>query len=438
MNKKTASFFCDPKKAIKNTALLALMVFVVVYAGFQILPSFSQKMQTETALEVTVFDANVTNGYIFRDEEPISLASNDKVIVTLVRDGDRVSRGQRYANAYIASDYVEIQEEIDVIDDKIAVLEKSSVETNAYVTDISKTDELIKNNLDKIYSKISDGILETVNNTENELLVQLNKRTLITNSGNSYTAELESLRRQKSSLESRISVYSDKMIAPFSGYYYGDTDGFENIFDIEKLDSLTHESFKEIINSEADNTVLNSACGKIVKDFVWYVVCESEKSAAASYQVGKKYNLVFSSFSEEELTLVLEKTIKSSSENTVLLVFRGNTAPEGFNYVRKQQVNIISGELSGLAVPKNALRIINGIKGVYVTTGDIVRFRRVEIISEDGDYYIVRKPKTSDYGQLSDEEGDQTGKNKPEYKYLSLYDSVIIGGKDLFDGKIVG
>ena len=99
MNKKIESFFCDPKKAIKNLGLLALMVFIVVYAGFQILPSFSQRLETETALEVTVFDANITSGYIFRDEEPIVGANgNDRVVVTLVKDGEKISKDQHFAN----------------------------------------------------------------------------------------------------------------------------------------------------------------------------------------------------------------------------------------------------------------------------------------------------------------------------------------------------
>ena len=78
MDKKLASFFCDPKIALKNVGFLVLMVFVVVYTGFQILPSFSEKLETETALEVSVFDANITTGYIFRDEEPIIKQENDK------------------------------------------------------------------------------------------------------------------------------------------------------------------------------------------------------------------------------------------------------------------------------------------------------------------------------------------------------------------------
>ena len=64
MNKKLADFFCDPKTAVKNVALLLLMVFLVIYAFFQILPTFTQNITTETALLVSVYDTCKTTGYM--------------------------------------------------------------------------------------------------------------------------------------------------------------------------------------------------------------------------------------------------------------------------------------------------------------------------------------------------------------------------------------
>ena len=53
-------------------------------------------------------------------------------------------------------------------------------------------------------------------------------------------------------------------------------------------------------------------------------------------------------------------------------------------------------------------------------------------ISETGMYYdIVR------YGKSTDA-FEQENKEESPYKQISLYDNVIVSGKDLFDGKIVG
>ena len=96
MNKRISSFFCDPKTVIKNVAVFLLMIFLSVYAFFQILPTFAQKIETETALPVSVYDTTQTTGYIFREEQLVSGPSNG-IAVTLVKDGERLSNGHHFA-----------------------------------------------------------------------------------------------------------------------------------------------------------------------------------------------------------------------------------------------------------------------------------------------------------------------------------------------------
>lgn len=432
MEKKLADFFCDPKTALKNVFLFLLMIFLVVYAGFQILPSFTQKIETQSALSVSVFDTNKTNGYIFRYEEPIS-GSAGGTPVTFVKDGERVSKGQHFANVYTASDYAELQAEIDTIEAKIEILQKSEVETNVYVTDISKTDAEINKYLNSVYSSVADGNLSDVRGNQNDMLVSMNKRNMIVDMTESYTNELNSLKAQKAALESRISSVSQKLTASTSGYYYGDTDGYENIFDPDVLDELTLESFEQLTSVQSDTTLKNTSYGKIVTSFVWYAVCEAEKTSVSGYNEGYYYNLNFPEAGEESLTMQLKKIIKTTTSDKALLVFRGNTAPEDFTYKRNQQVDIISEKYSGLAIPKGALRIVDGEQGVYILNGDIVRFRRVNISFENDDYYIVS---VKDPQEAASSEEEPTEENK--YSYIELYDSVIVKGKNLFDGKIVG
>ena len=154
MNKRISSFFCDPKTVIKNVAIFLLMIFLSVYAFFQILPTFAQKIETETALPVSVYDTTQTTGYIFREEQLVSGPSNG-IAVTLVKDGERLSNGQHFANVYSNADAAKLQEEINAIDRKIETLSKSVVDTDLYVTDITKTDEAISDNFDELFSKIA-------------------------------------------------------------------------------------------------------------------------------------------------------------------------------------------------------------------------------------------------------------------------------------------
>ena len=181
MNKKLADFFCDPKTAVKNVAVFLLMIFIVVYAGFQILPSFAGKIEIESALAVSIFDTNKTTGYIFRQEHVLEGGGSMGIPVTFIKDGERVSRGQHFANVYSADDYALLQKNIDEIDAKIEVLQKSAIEANTYITDISKTDQQVSDSLGEVYSAISKGTLSELPNVQNNLLVNMNKRNMIVN-----------------------------------------------------------------------------------------------------------------------------------------------------------------------------------------------------------------------------------------------------------------
>lgn len=80
-------------------------------------------------------------------------------------------------------------------------------------------------------------------------------------------------------------------------------------------------------------------------------------------------------------------------------------------------MRIILKEYSGLVVNTEAVRIVDDVKGVYVDNGYMIKFKPIEVIYT-GDGYMLCK--------VSE---DKSG--------LVLYDEVVIGGRNLYDGKIV-
>ena len=74
---------------------------------------------------------------------------------------------------------------------------------------------------------------------------------------------------------------------------------------------------------------------------------------------------------------------------------------------------------SGFKVSSEALRVNNGETGVYVLSGQRIIFKPVEILYSTEDFSVI------------------TSKNKTGSKILKTKDEVVIGGHDLFDGKIL-
>ncbi|MBP5245632.1 MAG: hypothetical protein J6036_04170, partial [Clostridia bacterium] len=246
--------------------------------------------------------------------------------------------------------------------------------------------------------------------------------------------EIASLKAERRSIENRIDSASYGLYAAESGNYYGDVDGYENVFNLKALKDLSLSSFEELTASLPESKILNSNFGQIVYSFSWYAVCEIDKSAAAAYTVGNYYSLMFDTLPDSEIRMELSDIISNTAEKNALLVFKCNTSPDGFSYKRKQKIQVINNRITGFAIPKEALRIVDGVTGVYILDGDIVRFRMVNVLTTDEDYYIgdMNNPYLSE-----DYASSESAEDKKLYKYLSLYDNIIIGGKSLFDGKIV-
>lgn len=196
-----------------------------------------------------------------------------------------------------------------------------------YVTDITKTDQAIDKDFDTLFSMVSAGDLSDVLTTEKSLLVNMNKKTLITNMNNGYHSEIGVLAERTKRPAKPHQLGFQKPLGASSGYYYGDVDGYETIFTPDKLNGLTLDSFRELTSHEAETSLSSHTAGKIVTDFVWHLVCEADKYSAAGFTVGSYYKLRFPSFSEETVTMKLVNAVSVTSDDTALLVFRGNTAP---------------------------------------------------------------------------------------------------------------
>lgn len=424
-----AKFLCDPVRVIKSIAALLVCVGIVVYVYLQVMGGFNQGIVTETALHVSLNETISTDSCIFRDETVVE--SEEKgAIVTLVSEGERVSKGQLIANVYHDEKNATLQDDINRINRRLEILNNSSVDKQFVISDLRQLDDEIDGVFADIYEDSSKGNLSSVISSSSELLVMLNKRDMIVESDFDYSHELERLEQEKLSLEGRINSAASPLYAAESGYFFGDVDGYEETFDISLVDNITLSDFDRLMSSQASEEKV-SGSAKIVNDFVWNLVCSMDAGKARTLNVGHNYTLSFPENGDYEMEMNLSRVVSETNSDTSLAVFRVNVLPKDFNYKRFQEAEIIIKGMEGISVPKKALRVINGVEGVYILVGDVVRFRSIERIAEKGGYYVVKLK--SNAAVFEEDNGDVV-----EVKPLSLYDSIIVSGKELFDGKIIG
>ena len=151
-------------------------------------------------------------------------------------------------------------------------------------------------------------------------------------------------------------------------------------------------------------------------------MCKAQKSSVSNYRQGYTYNVTFPYSNNTNIKMTLYRTVTDISSDSALLIFKTDYSVPGFNYLRKQYVEISEESYEGIKVPTGAVRIIDGKKGVYILKGSVVAFKELEILTERDGYYIAALP---------DKENDE------EYaKKLAVNDLIIVKGKKLYVDKV--
>jgi hypothetical protein len=121
---------------------------------------------------------------------------------------------------------------------------------------------------------------------------------------------------------------------------------------------------------------------------------------------------------KKSIPLFVEQKLVDYTKGEVLLVFSCSHIPEGFDFSRIQRAKLTVAEVSGLRVPSSSVRVLDdGQTIVYIIKEGICRPRNIKILFEKSGYCVVAEAQTK-----SD---------------LELYDRIITGDKNLYDGKVI-
>ena len=114
-------------------------------------------------------------------------------------------------------------------------------------------------------------------------------------------------------------------------------------------------------------------------------------------------------------------SLRRLEDGRSIAVFKCDMFLADFIDSRVAQAKLLLEDYSGINIPNSALRISDedGSVGVYIQDGIVAKFRKVRQILSKEEYTLV--------ADTSGEDG-----------YLSLYDTIIVEGRDLHEGRIIG
>ncbi len=393
---------------------LAVIIIAVLFFINQIISAVYTPVNTETAEYHTVTDGFKITGIIIRNELLVETNSSG-VLHFMVEDGRRVSKGGVIANIYDNENASITLSQIEKTKEKIADIEDILSYNDIEAANMDLINSRVNHHIDELIRSYSAGNYGETAVYSQELLSSMNRRQAAMGELQDFSSQLELLNSQLASLSGSLSAARGTITAAESGYFVSGTDGYEEVLTGAALSELTPEYLSNISAKEYSKNVV----GKIVSDYEWYIAAEVSLNQSLNYKEGDSLKLYTSVKSSPTLPVTVKAINISQSTSSAVIVFACNEMNSELSSMRSGPMTVVKNEYSGLKVQKKALRVVDSVRGVYVLNGIQVNFVPVNILYSNDVFMICEKQ--------SDKENS-----------LKLYDQVVVKGKNLYDGKVVG
>ena len=391
-------------------------LFLFSYVVYQLYESTALSIQTETVFPVDFTDSIEADGTIIREEELIDLPQTHAVVYNLP-DGGWVSAGGVVADVFSNPEALDAKRQVTRLTRRRDALLAAAIPNQEYgATDLS----LLEAQIDERFLTVTGGYNSGSFNLDPDsdaLLTLLCKRQLLLNKVQSFQPQIDEINRQIAEQNSKIGAAGSPVKTRKAGFFSGVADGFEGVLKPSEISDLTP---RRLAQAKTQGTGLAWGKAKIITDYQWYIAAELSAAQAAAFSEGTSLILKLEEALLSKIPATVYRINKSSDEDRAVVVFSCSTMNGRLAQIRFPHVKILTAAYSGLRVNSLALRTVDNELGVFVVSGLAVKFCPVTVLVTSGGYSVC-------------EPVDGTAKG-----ILRAYDELIVEGKELYDGKVIG
>lgn len=416
-NKKTDKVlqFKNDKKKMTVVYIVAAVAFIAFFL-YQVFKINYQPVKTQVALSKTVASTAVTDAFVVRDEYPIE-ASITGTLVPLVEDGKRVASQDDVAVVFTSDEAAKTYNEIKSVKDEIEYFSSLQNKVGVQTADITPLDERIYTACEAYAVAVNNGNIDSYETYENNIRDAITSRRLSTGTVIDPSAKLGELNAKLAQLQAENIGYST-IKAPHPGYYISVADGYESAVNYADILSLTTSQISDLFDeAKTPKSSVDNYMGKLVDGFNWYLLCVVDYEDAVKLSIGSTAKVEFTVTTADPINAEVA-VICDTADGKTGVILKCNLMSTEYASLRTEQIRITFDEHTGYQIPNKAIREIDGQKGVYVLSGNIVKFKKINIDYSDSEISICNNPDS------------QSG-------FVELYDNIIVEGTDLYDGKIL-
>ena len=415
--------------------MIVLMFFMVcAYLLFSVLRSLDDRTYTVTTYAHTVDDAVEATGLLIRAETVVT-GQTAAIVDVLPDQGEKVRAGAAVAYLYQDESALDRRRQLRTL-----TLEQEQLKyalQGQDGTDASRLDQSIVDAMVGLRTSAAYGDLTSLEEQSLSFKSLVIRHGYASDAGvDELSAAITALDAQIQALQSASALDTTTVYAPCAGTFSAMADGYESTLYPDMLETLTAASLKQLMAQ--DPTAPAGAVGKLITNSKWYLATTVSPEVAERLVVGRSVTVRFSRDWSGEVSMKIER-VDEAADGACLVVLSSTRNLADTSMLRKQTVDIVFNSLDGIRVPKKAVRTENRevtdpetgktttkqVIGVYVLTAAQAEFKAVEILADDGDYYLVQ-------AVLPDVPTDNQLKTA-----FRAGDQVIVSSDELYDGKVM-
>lgn len=401
---------------LKRLITVLVALFLLVYVGFQAYQILNTTIEVETVGSYKVYETIETKGVAIRNETVVSQGADGYLFYT-TENGGRVAKNGAIARVFPSENDAFLQQQLDLLDEEIETLRAINAQGTSDRANLSGINKQISRAWMAAVEGAQSPAFLNMPELRSDLLALLNKQQITIGRVENFNDRLAALTSARDALAGSFSKSTSEIRSPIAGYFVSRIDGYESMLTVEQAADMTPEDVSRALTEPAAGAA--SGIGKVVGDYEWYLACVLPVEQASQIKEGTELTVRLPFVLNQAIPVRVTATNKDR-EGQVAVIFESSQMSKELSSIRIEQVQIQLKEYEGLRVPDEAIQFNdNQETGVYIRVGNALVFKRIKVLyhSEHDRYSIC-------------EQTDESG-------YLKLYDNIVVGGKDLYDGKII-
>lgn len=424
------------KQGTLITRIMILLMFLMVcaYLIFSAVRGLDERSYTVTTYTHTVDDAAETTGLLVRAETVVT-GQAAAIVDVLPDQGEKVRAGSPVAYLYQDESALDRRRQLRTLKlEEEQLLYALQGQTGA---DAGRLEQSIVDAMVGLRTSAAYGDLTSLEEQSLSFKSLILRHGYANDAGvDELTAAIGTVQTQIQALQSAAALDTAAVYAPCAGTFSAMADGYESLLSPDMLEDLTAAGLRQLMAQ--DPAAPAGAVGKLITNSKWYLTAALPPEVAERLIPGRSVTVRFSRDWSGEVSMKVER-VDEPQDGVCLVVLSSTRNLADTSMLRKQTVDIVFNSVTGIRVPKKAVRtetveVTDPETGktsakqlivVYVLTAAQAERKEIEILADDGDYYLVR-------AVLPDVPTDNQRKTA-----LRAGDQVIVSADALYDGKVM-